>query len=229
MAMVQMPLVIKAKMTYENYRDMIREATEHYSRRFLREYFQYDGKYFSIDICLMDNYEVFNIAKMVARYASPTSNRVGLVFSGKRSYDTEELYFENKECKHINEEDAECDRRIFYKRKEQFLSAFEARDIPYYREIDELLTAKIEYNPYCCVGLSYDVLEAIYKAMGYTVEDIHNDEYFVYIELNDPRKNATDILAEYFGYKSCSVICNQDKGFSYDEVMVLLKEKEDEK
>lgn len=225
MAMCMMPLVIKVEMTYENYKSLLLEAVQRYKKSYLRKNYHFDGKYFTLNICDMDNYELFTEAKMIAKYASPTDECVGLIFSGGQSYATKELFFKNKQCITKNPVDSKCMESIFKKHKTKFLSRFPKRKFCYFSEIDDILTVKSEYNNHLCLSMTVDVLEAIYEEIGYTVKDIDNYDSKIYVTLNNSKLDASLIIAQYFGYQNAILFVNPQDVCTSDEIMILLMEK----
>lgn len=223
MAMCMMPLLIKAKMTYENYRDLLLKAVKQYHKSYLKENYRYDGLYFTLDVCEMDDYNIFHEAELIAQYADPTEYCVGLIYDGSISYSTAELYFSNGKCVTKNPQ-READVRYPYEwRKREFLSKFPEMEFKSYPEIEDILTAKIEYDTYKCVGMQSDVLAAIFSSLGCRVKKIQNCEGEIYVELEDCKgKYPSELIASYFGYKSCVLFSSHHYLSTPNEVMILL-------
>lgn len=228
MSMCMMPLLIKAKMTYGNYYDLLLEAAKRYRKSYLKENYRYDGEYFTLDVCEMDDYHIFAEAKLIAKYASLTGRCVGLIFDGSTSYSTAALYFQNGKCVTKKLQKSDRLRFSYERRKQEFLSGFPKREFKSYPEVEAILTARIEYDTYQCVGMSRDVLAAIFKKLGYVLESSHGYEGEIEVRLRDCEdKNPNKLIADYFGYENSVLFCGHGYLPTPNEIMILLYRKED--
>ena len=134
MSMCNMPLLIKVKMTRENYEKLLEEAKTKYKQSYLEKYYLFDEEYFSLDTDYMDDLDIYKEAEMIAKYIESTEKQVGLIFAHGCSYTVGDLYFKNGI--HIIENifEPKCDSKGFANieeakqnyitRKKEFLNSF---------------------------------------------------------------------------------------------------------
>lgn len=125
MAFVATPLVIKVEMTKENYKKLIEEAKMLFTDEYLEKYL-FDGKFFTLFSDELDDFSLYDEARMICKYSEPTDNQVGLIFpyDGSWSYAIGDLFFANGTIEIYNSSDvenADMNYKHFKARKEKFL------------------------------------------------------------------------------------------------------------
>ncbi len=230
MAMVQMPLLIKAKMTKENYAKLIEEASKRYCRIYLKKNYHYDGIYFTLDVCDMDNFEIFTEAAMIAKFAEPTDEVVGLIYDGGCSFAVTELKFVNGGC--FTEK--KLDRKnpggydLYHQKKVAFLSRFpddEAENTGI--TAADVLPPRNDVTVYDCLGMSYDALDSFFEQKGYHVEEIYKSHGRVYVIFQNSEEEPEKILALYYHCDKVHLFGDADEQDFPQNVMVLLIKKEE--
>lgn len=227
MSMVQMPLLIKVKMTKENYAALIAEAMMRYFRIYLKKHYLYDGTYFTLDVCDMDNYEIFSEAAMIARFAEPTNETVGLIYDGGCSFSVSELKFINGCCFPEKKSDKQTTGgyEAYMKKKEAFLNRFSSEVMKKPPECAADMNAfppVNEVREYKCLGMHYDTLDYFFEQRGYHVEEIFRERGCISVSLKNSEEKPEDILAHYYGCDKAILFAETDYQNFPDHVMLLL-------
>lgn len=233
MSMVQMPLLIKVKMTKESYAALIAEAAKKYFRTYLKNHYLYDGTYFTLDICDMDNYEIFSEAAMIAKYAEPTNESVGLVYNGGCSFSVTELKFIDgcsfpanvADKKDVGGYDA------YMKKKEAFLSRFSSEATEKLLECTEVMNifppAHQEVRSYKCLGMHYNTLDYFFEQQGYHVEEIFREDGRVSVILKNSCETPETIIARYYGCDKVILFAEAGtQNFPNYVMLLLIKDKD---
>lgn len=230
MSMVQMPLLIKVKMTKENYAKLIAEAAKRYCRVYLKKNYLYDGTYFILDVCDMDNYEIFAEAALVARFAEPTDEVVGLIYDGGCSFSVTDLQFINGGC--FTEK--KLDKKnpggydLYHQKKEAFLSRFPADETGKTgTTAADVLPPRNDVKVYDCLGMSYDTLDGFFEQNGYHVEEIYQDGGRVFLILSNSEERPEEILAQHYNCDKVYLFCGADHQEFPDQIMMLMINKEE--
>lgn len=218
-----MPLLIKVKMSKENYARLLTEASRRYFRVYLKKNYLYDGTYFMLDICDMDNYEIFTEASLIAKYASPTDKSVGLIYDGGESFSVTDLWFENGGCH--TEKSLNCNSTgsypLYQRKKEAFLSRFPTTPKPP-EPTDKLLPLIDDSRTYACIGLSLNTLDSFFEKEGYHVEEITEEDGRVTVCLLDSEEYSEDILARYYHCDQVVLLSVDAQGLAAQCLMVLI-------
>lgn len=225
MSMVQMPLLIKVKMTKENYAKLIAEAAKRYCRVYLKKNYLYDGTYFMLDVCDMDNYEIFAEAALVARFAEPTDEVVGLIYDGGCSFSVTELQFVDGGC--FTEK--KLDKKnpggydLYHQKKDAFLSRFpENEEGTDSTTAADVLPPRNDVKVYDCLGMSYDTLDGFFEQNGYHVEEIYQDGGRVFVILSNSEERPEEILAQHYNCDKVFLFCSADHQEFPDNIMMLM-------
>ena len=234
MSMCHMPLLIKASMTKENYLSLLKEASETYRKTYLRKHYLFDGKYFTLDTCDMDSFEIFDEAKLIAKYAEPTDKCVGLIFSGGCSYSFDDLYFCDgnyhtvKRASDREPYDFTEVRNAYLLGKKEYLSSFPAPDASgntIDADVEALLAADIKFTEYRCIGIEPDELDAIFRKHGQIIGDIDRDMGCVSVSLQDEEIDPETILANHFHSDKAYMFCRDGDQDFPNSFMILLQSK----
>lgn len=129
MAMCNMPLLIKAKMTKENYEKLLTEVRTCYTPKYIDKYYIWENGYFKLNNDYMDNFDIYEEAERIAKYIEPTEEQVGLIFAKGYAYTMADLYFEKGKVamKNITEEPQDMNwsfedyKKDYLRRKRNFL------------------------------------------------------------------------------------------------------------
>ena len=227
MSMVMMPLLIKVKMSKENYARLLAEASKRYFRMYLKKNYHYDGSYFLLDVCDMDNFEIFTEAALIAKYASPTSDSVGLIYDGGESFSVTELWFANGGC-HTEKplsNNPSGGYPLYQKKKEAFLNRFPAAS----KQPDptgKLLPLIDDSRTYTCIGLSLNALDSFFEKEGYHVEEIIEEYGRVTVCLLDSEEYPEDILARYYHCDKVTLLSVDASNLAAQCLMVLIYNEE---
>ena len=203
MSMVMMPLLIKVKMTEENFKDLLSEAARMYYRSYLRKYYRYDGTYFTLDLCGIDNPGIYAEAKRIARFTDCENEVVGLIYNGGPSYSIAELVFSHGvPCFKAHTKTKYSDLQAAYLRhKEIFLNKFPASSGNQY-DISQYIPASSIGRHYTCEAMTQDSLEGLFETNGYHVEEISTEDRHVEVCFYDCDDSAEDIP----GAMSCCIL-----------------------
>ena len=225
MAMVQMPLLIKVKMTKENYAALITEAAKKYFRVYLKRNYLYDGTYFMLDVCDMDNFEIFKEAAMIAKFAEPTDEVVGLIYDGGCSFSVTELRFVNGGC--LTEKALDKKKHggydLYHQKKEAFLNRFPADGTGTTgTTAADVIPPKNDVKVYDCLGMSYDTLDCFFEQKGYHVEEIYRDGGRVFVIISNSEERPEEILAQHYNCDKVYLFCDADHQEFPDNIMMLM-------
>lgn len=141
MSMLDCPLVIKTKITEENFVLLIKELSLKYRTSWIRKCIRFDGTYLYVDEITSEfgRYHCLDDVIQILRRCVPTNEQVGIIFSGNWSYQVADLYFVDgkivttnpiviEDCdsytKAMINEIIENNRRIYLERKNQFMPDF---------------------------------------------------------------------------------------------------------
>lgn len=184
----------------------------------------------------MDSLEIYNEARLIAKYAKPTDDCVGLIFSKGCSFSFDDLYFKNDEYLRVRNESGNKapgngfsirDKEKFYlKRKEDFLNSFPKPDVASGLTDDDIeaaLMAEIKYNEYKCIGIEVDELDAIFRKYGQAIAESNSDMGVISIVLENEKINSCSILVDYFGCDEIYLFCNDGDQHFPSSIMVLMK------
>lgn len=137
MAWVDMPLLIKVEMTRENYDKLMEEAKEsrnvlgeQFHPNYLKTHYLFDGEYFYLDSNEIDDCGIYQEAKMIMKYATPTDKQVGIIYTKGIAYTVGDLYFiegkfDIRNDAYDDSNDWKAHEADYLKRKEEFLRTFE--------------------------------------------------------------------------------------------------------
>lgn len=94
---VSMPLIIKAKMTKDNFDKLIEEAKKEFRWDYLERTYKFDGTFFSMESCELDDFDIQSEAAMIVKYVESTARPIGLIYWGCGSYTVGYLHVNNGE------------------------------------------------------------------------------------------------------------------------------------
>lgn len=232
MSMCIMPLLIKTLMTKQNYLLLLSEASKIYCKSYLRKHYLFDGKYFTLDTCDMDSYDIYSEAKLIAKYAERTDDCVGLIHAGCGSYLYYDLYFQDRNPrtlkKNLNPDtySVSSAKDDYLQRRQEFLSGFPTTDI--YRitdaEIEALLKVDIQYKGYTCIGIEQDELIAIFEQNGHLDPRIYTDMGCVSIQMQDKAIDPIAVLSDFFQCAKVNIFCRDGDQTFPNTFMILLQD-----
>ncbi len=226
MSWCYMPLLIRVAMKKENYIALLKEASNLYRKTYLRKHYLFDGKYFTLDSCEMDSFGIYNEARLVAKYADPTEDSVGLIYTEGSSFSFDDLHFRNGEYFTVkNECSIKNKEKAYQKRKKDFLSSFPKTDIAAHLtddDIEAVLMADIAFKEYRCIGIELDALDAIFRRYGQLIKDVYLDMGCAQIGLQNSEIAPDSILTAYFGCDRVYMFCNDTDQSFPNSIMLLL-------
>lgn len=225
MSMVYMPLFIKVEMTRENYINLIREAGSQYQRTYLRESYHYDGTYFSLDVCNMDDFYISKEAAMIAKYVDPKKKIGGYIYHKGTSYSISELIFVNGTYNIGNKvvsKEGENELATYQRTKGEFFQQFPLPSNEGTISISDILPNVPSPKCYECLGMSLSALDQTLEQNGYQIEKMYRDMGRIFISLKGCEENAENILAKIYNANKVYLFCEDgDQEFPH-EVMMLL-------
>lgn len=231
MSMCMTPLLIKSLMTKENYMSLLSEARKIYCKSYLKEHFLFDGKYFTLDTCDTDSFDIYHEAKLIAKYAEPTDSCVGLIYAGRGSYLYSDLYFRDGKPL-INERECALDtytvaraKDDYLQRRQEFLSSFPIlkTSSTIDAEIEALLRVDIQYKGYTCIGIEHDELIAIFKKSIHLKPRIYMDMGCVSFQMQDETIDPIAVLSDYFQCDKVNIFCSDGDQVFPNTFMILLQ------
>lgn len=226
MAMVMTPLLIKVKMTRENYINLIKEASTKFSKYYLKQNYLYDGTYFTLDTCEMDDYEIFRETDMIIKYADLTQQEVGLIYNRGCSYSVSKLIFLPKGTYDFGDEitnaGRENNKKVYLQAKETFLSQFPVAENINAEIFSEIFSPQVE--KYECLGISRYDLQTILEQEGYKVKRISCSYGCVYVMLSGTTETAENVLAKLYNADRVRLYCEDgEQQFPQEIIIILIK------
>ncbi len=223
MSMVMMPLLIKVKMTEENFKRLLREAVRKYYRSYLIQNYRYDGTYFTLDMCAVDNPGIFIEATNIARFTDCENEIVGLIYDEGPSYSVTELVF-SKGLPSFKKYDGEIRTDFFREyvhKKEAFLNEFLETGGKRFNVTQFISTLRLSRS-YICIAMTENVLETFFAGKGYHIESIEIAEGRVNVQLSDYKISAKKIIAQHYGCDDVLLLCTPDDFYTPDEYLLIL-------